>query len=507
MTILACCLLIILALFIRYMPNYIVTQGSTGVDQWFWKAYIETLRDQKKMPPQLPQFLLDEKQWYPPLFPFIIAKLPAVIFEKYANQLSILIDLLRMSLLLLAVWWLSESLLALVVAGVIYSITPLLISYNMQLNPRGLAALFLDAMWLCILGVFFHKLPDYFLILAFIFSGLILITHKMTTQILFFTTICFALFLQDFRFLLLIPCSMLAALILSGGFYRYVFLAHIDIVRFWYKNHYWSGSNPILESPIYGEKDYETPTKYYRKGLKAWIRRLQFIIGFNPWMPAGVVVTLAAIYYQQPFSDVSGFVIAWFILSFLFALLTTLVSALRCLGNGYLYGYNGIFPVALFFALTAEHLAQTWYWLTIFISTIIACGVALFAFFKALKSSRTMKVETDLDKAICYLRGLPDGVVMCIPQHWHDVVAYRTGKKVAYGGHGYGFKLLQPFFPRLMQPIQSLIEQYQVRYLLTLPQYLNAKFIEDLPQSTAVDFGDYRIYCFTEQTHSLQQLR
>jgi hypothetical protein len=287
MIMLTCCLLILFALFIREMPNYLVAQGATGVDQWFWKAYIKTLRNQKKMPPHLPQFLLDEKQWYPPLFPFVIAKLPTVIFEKYANKLSILIDLLRMSLLLLAVWWLSESLLALVVAGIIYSITPLLISYNMQLNPRGLAALFLDAMWLCILGVFTHKIPDYFLVLALIFSGLILITHKMTTQILFFTAICFSIIMQDFLFLLLIPGSILAALILSGGFYRYVFLAHIDIVKFWYKNHYWSGSNPILESPIYGEKGYETPTKYYRKGLRAWIRRLQFVIGFNPWMPAG----------------------------------------------------------------------------------------------------------------------------------------------------------------------------------------------------------------------------
>jgi hypothetical protein len=87
MIMLTCCLLILFALFIREMPNYLVAQGATGVDQWFWKAYIKTLRNQKKMPPQLPQFLLDEKQWYPPLFPFIDCKVTRVIFEKYANAI------------------------------------------------------------------------------------------------------------------------------------------------------------------------------------------------------------------------------------------------------------------------------------------------------------------------------------------------------------------------------------------------------------------------------------
>ncbi len=123
--------LMLLALLVRCLPSYLVN-GTTGVDQWFWKAYIEKLRQQAQFPPQLPQFLLDAKQWYPPLFPVLMSKLPPIIFEKYANQLSMLIDLLRMLLLLLAVWWLSDSAIAVFVAGIIYSLTPLLISYNMQ---------------------------------------------------------------------------------------------------------------------------------------------------------------------------------------------------------------------------------------------------------------------------------------------------------------------------------------------------------------------------------------
>ena len=145
-------LLLMVAALIRITPTLMVKHGA-GVDQWFWKAYIDKLRTQKVFPPSLPQFLLDKEQWYPPLFPLLIAKLPAIVFERYSMQLSIIIDLLRMVLLMVAVWWLSHSELALLIAGSVYCLTPLLISYNMQLNPRGLGALFLDAMWLSVLGL------------------------------------------------------------------------------------------------------------------------------------------------------------------------------------------------------------------------------------------------------------------------------------------------------------------------------------------------------------------
>ena len=494
-------LLLMVAALIRITPTLMVKHGA-GVDQWFWKAYIDKLRTQKVFPPSLPQFLLDKEQWYPPLFPLLIAKLPAIVFERYSMQLSIIIDLLRMVLLMVAVWWLSHSELALLIAGSVYCLTPLLISYNMQLNPRGLGALFLDAMWLSVLGVWLGELSQWYALLSLIFAGLVLITHKMTTQVFWFTALFAAIFLQDIRIAALIPCSMLMALLLSAGFYRRVFRAHVDIISFWYKNWHWSGSNPILESPIYGEPNFESPSKYYRKGIASWIRRLQFVIGFNPWMPAVLLIVILAVLGGHNYSQAEIFILLWMTLSFAFALSTTVIPQLRCFGNGYLYGYNGVFPAALALGITAPALIKSWYWLPIFVLTILACLAALFAFFKALKSSRTMKVENDLHDAIAYLKQLPQGVVMCLPQHWHDVVAYQTGKTVAFGGHGFGFNLLQPIFPRLMMPISEWIGLYNIRYLLTMPSYLNDKFVNDLPAAQIKKFGDYQLYCFDDSTNA-----
>lgn len=55
----------------------------------------------------------------------------------------------------------------------------------------------------------------------------------------------------DLRIAIILPASMLVALILSGGFYRNILRAHWDIVIFWYRNWPWLQAHPVKESPIY----------------------------------------------------------------------------------------------------------------------------------------------------------------------------------------------------------------------------------------------------------------
>jgi hypothetical protein len=489
--------LLFLSLLLRVIPNLLAPHGA-GVDQWFWKAYIESLRHERRFPPVLPQFLLDKAQWYPPLFPVLLAKMPAWVFERHAQMLAVLIDLLRLLLLVWAVRWLSGSDVAAIIAGVAYAITPLQITYNMQLNPRGLGALFLDVSWLCVGGILLFDASPWLWLIALLFAALVLITHKMTTQLFWFVALIGAGLALEIQLAALVPGGMLAAFLVSGGFYGKVFRAHLDIVWFWYHNWRWSGSNPVLESPIYGEPAYESPGKFYRSGFKPWLRRMQFVVGFNPWMSALLALGVIALYSGHRFSQVEAWVFAWLALTFAFALLTTIIPAMRCLGQGYLYGYNGSFPAALALGLTWISLGETWYWQLVVGATVLACLLALTLFFRALRSSRTMKVDSELDSAIQRLSSLPKGVVMCLPQHWHDVVAYRAGQPVAFGGHGYGFRLLEPVFPRLLITAKEVIARCGVRYLLTYQGYCNEKFLADLPPATIEAFGDYRLYRFDD---------
>lgn len=483
------------AVILRVAPIVLVPHGA-GVDQWYWKTYIETLQRGEKLPVKMPQFLLDEGHWYPPFFPWILSRIPVILFNKYSVQLAIFVDILRMAILVWATWWLTKSQGAVAIAGMAYAITPLLITYNLQLNPRGMGALFLDIMWICLGAVLINGAPIGFWILILFFSGLVLITHKMAMQLFWFTALIGAGMASDIRLALLIPGSIIFALILSGGFYRLTIRAHWDTLRFWSKNWVGNGAHPVLESPIYGVPGYESVGKFYRSGWKAWVRRLQFVIGFNPWMSAVLFIAFIAWSSGHIFSKLELWVLSWALLTFAFAFLTTVIPVLRTLGQGYLYGYNGSFPAALILGLTWTDLGEFWYWRIAASSALVACLYALFMFLRALRTSRTMKIDANLDAAIQRLSTLKDGTVMCLPQHWHDAVAYRAKKTVLFGGHGFGYHLLEPIFPVLKMPIKKIISNYNVCYLLTFEGYLPSNFLEDLPDADVEIFGDYRLYRF-----------
>ena len=482
---------------LRLLPHFFAPQGI-GIDHWFWKAYIQKYRTTGQFPPVLPQYLLDQHQWYPPLFPLLMAKLPEAIFEKYSHILATFIDLIRLLLLMLAAYWFTGRINSVLAAGLVYSITPILISYNVQLNPRGLAALFLDVIVLLLVWLIWHDGPYWGWGLVALVSGLILLTHKMTTQLFWFSCIFAGVLFYDWRLVMLVPLSIVSALILSKGFYFNIFKAHWDIVSFWNRNWRWMTGHPVLESPIYGTPGYETPGKYFRTGFKGLVRRLQYLLGFNPWGWAGFLASLWMYVQVDPMQTrltiEDAWMVQWLGLILLFMLLTTFIPFMRCLGNGYLYGYNAIFPAGLLIAMIWGGLKHDKLVEYILYGTFLFCLIGIAYYFWTLKQSKTQKVDEDMDHVLKHLKDMPNGVVMCFPQHWHDLVAYKTNKKVLFGGHGFGFKLLEPIFPRLLKPVSEIIADYKVKYILSYEGYLPENFINELPVDTLKPFGDYRLY-------------
>lgn len=72
---------------------------SKAVDQWYWLKYRDAVRAQKTCPPNLPEYLLEIKQWYPPFFGYFLAILPNNIF-KYSIFLIQLISFFRLTLII-----------------------------------------------------------------------------------------------------------------------------------------------------------------------------------------------------------------------------------------------------------------------------------------------------------------------------------------------------------------------------------------------------------------------
>ena len=485
----------LLCLFMRLLPHYFSPNG-VGVDHWYWKIFIEKYRYDREFPPVLPQFLLEKHQWYPPLFPLLVARCPDVVFDRFSHVIAVVIDLLRMSFVMVVVFFLTGRMTSVLGAGVVYVFTPILISYNVQLNPRGLGALFLDIVVVLLILLIWHAAPWWLWVFVVLFSGLILLTHKMTTQLFWFLCLTVGLLTGDYRLLLLVPVSIIMAVVLSKGFYFKVMIAHWDIVTFWNRNWRWLSAHPVLESPIYGVPGYETPTKYYRSGFKGIWRRMLYLIGFNPWAWAILAAGLWMYGLHTFLTYEDAWTIRWVALILSFMMLTTFVPALRCLGNGYMYLYNSSFPAALAVGFIWGGLKHDGVVNVILALTFAFCVIGIGFYFWVLKKSKTLKVDVSMNEVLERLRTLPDGVVMCFPQHWHQVVAYKSKKSVMYGSHGYGFKLLEFFSPRVTEPIKTTIKKFNIKYLFTYENYLPDNFLKDLPPADIEEFGHYRLFRF-----------
>ena len=488
--------LLALAATLRLVPRW-WSPGGAGVDHWFWKTYIETYRSTRVFPPVLPQYRLDEHQWYPPLFPLLLARLPARVFDSYSHVVAIAIDMLRMLLLLSVAYWQSDgSLRVIAIAGLIYATIPIQTSYNIQLNPRGLGARMLEIILVLMLWYYVSGDGWWVWVPIVVLSGLILLTHKMTTQLFWFVVIGTAVIYREWWLLALLPASIAAAYLLSGTFYTKVAKAHWDIVAFWHRNWRWIGSDWLRESPIYGDGVYERPEKLHRSGLRGRIWQLYVLFGFNPAAWIACLLVYDRLFLSAPVLIYPTYLLVWLLLPCLFALLTTFVGPLKSLGAGYLYVYNTSLIAALLLSLTFEYTRAPEFSTPFVLLALLLNIGGLVTYYVRFYQDKRARVDTGLGVMLETLRGQPSGVVMCVPANWYEVVSYKTGHPVLWGGHGYGFTRLEPIWPRLMLPIRDVMASYDVRYLLTMDRMLPDTFVADLPPARVLTHEDYRLYCF-----------
>lgn len=462
-----------LAALLRLLPLWIAGQ-ETGADHWFWRITRTEVRGSRRYPPQLPQYLLDRAQWYPPVFPLLLSALPESLFEFSRRRLSTIIDLMRLALLFAALRRFGCGFEAALAAGTLYAATPVLVSYDIQLNPRGLGALWLDAFMLILIAAPESSHPAALLLL----SGLILLTHKMTTQLFWFLLLGAGCLVP--RAAWFIPLSMIAAFVMSGGFYARVARAHADIVAFWSRNWRWMMADAIRESPIYGSPAYETPGKAHRAGIAGIADHLRRLARYHPgaWLILAFAwLHPAATPYAEP--------IRWWLTGVLaFAAMTQIIPPFKCLGMGDLYIYNSPLPAALCCALGMQGAPGGIAWRSVTGASLVL-GLAAIAAFLRLHAHRSRGEQDGLPRLLALLKGLPKGSVFCTHAPWYDMIAHHTGQPVLFGGHGYGFRELEPYYPVLRRTFTEMKTTHALKYILARAEH--ARLLLDILAKERID--------------------
>jgi hypothetical protein len=475
------------AFLLRTLPHLRFPPG--GADVWFYFLYIEKLKRERKFPISMDSFLLDEKeQWYPPGFPFFLSLFPQKTLIRYHWVISPSIDLINLLILYGLVRTTTGSFIVALSAGLIYSVTPTLYTENRNLNSRSFGAL-LGNLTILFAIHFTESYSWEGFVGTMVFGFLTLMSHKLTTQALIFFFLFFALLKGEWIYLGLIVAIFLATFLFSLGFYYKVLLAHIDILKFWRKNLVNLRAHQVFDSPLYRNSNYQSQ-KFYRSGLKGIGLHLARLFAHNPFTFLIILPPL----FGFPLDNYYWWGLAMLILTFL----TTFFNPLLFFGEGFKYLKLAAFPLSLCFA--SYFLGQNNILFNgALTGTILFCtGLMFYLHYYTTVGSKEDVTTTppDLMGIMALLVALPGERVLCFPSTISDTVAYHTRKKTLWGGHGYGFKNLEPFFPILEKPVEHFLEKYDISYLLLDKQYV--KFDEFRFEEKAVELlkenGRFSLY-------------
>jgi len=485
-----------IGLLIRFRSLWI--NPALGVDHWYWLLCAEDVKRRRKLPPRLSYFMLEiEEQWYPPLFAGLLALLPMKWLKDYGGKISQFIDLLHGCIIFLAVLWFSNSFVIAFLSGLSYLIAWFPLTYNTQLQPRGLANLLLT---LAMGGLWFYIDTGSFgmWVGVLVISVILLFLHKMTVQMWVIYLFGFGVWAWDWKILSLIPASIFLALIISKGFYIKMLKAHWDIISFWHENIKYLGSHQYYESSLYRKKGFAS-TAAHQRGWRHQIRKLLSLFKYNAF-----ILLLPVLVYQtfhQPQGKLENFLWMWLGLTYLWTSLTTFVPYFLALGTGHYYIYQTFFPLFLLVDLSIYSMGVSIQgWLFAFWGIGLVYSVVKWErYCRSIPLHKTATVGNGLKEVLDYLKALPKDGVFCIPFLLPDETAFWTRKKVFWGGHSYGFHaLLKPYFPIMREDVKETLKSKPLNYLLFWRGYLNS--LKDIGLEGGKDIwylfgkGEYELY-------------
>lgn len=488
-------LLLVLALFIRVKPIW--RHRYWGVDAYYFLLCTEEFKRRKRIPIVLPPYYLleNQEQWYPPGFTVFLALFPEKFLKKYYWALSPAVDCLIIAVLYAVVYLSTGSSWLAGLSGLLYAISPAVISECFSLNSRQLGSLLLAIALLSLFG--FINYDNFYLLGLFLLSGfLLLMTHKMSSQLLWFVLPVMSLVLWDYTYLLGAASVVMAAFLLSKGFYLKVLKGHYDILSFWNRNWRNLGAHQVYSSPIYGNEERNDPGRFFGKGIKDVYRQFRRL-GGNPFV---AMLAFPIIFYSQ-LSLFDRQMLWWAILAYFLAVLTLFVPRLRFLGEGPKYLKMAVLPISYLTVIPLNYVWNIGYYFYPLLGVTIILSVWLtLKTYRSIELAKLPSIDSSFKQVIEFLNGQKITTIACIPVDLADSVAYHCRRSVLWGTHGYGFRNVEPFFPVLRKPLEFFVSEYKLSHLLIDSAYVspeclklslvNRVFVVDRYEIYQTDYGN-----------------
>src|SRR3989344_4496295 len=226
----------ILLFFFESYPRFI--NKYFGVD--VWTRLIETdhvRKNNHKMPGKITKgFIINGFFDYPPLFPFLLSFIPKKTLEQFQGFVAPFFDAIHCLVVFLISFQLTGKLEISLLSQFIYMLTPLIVLENSYLTPRSFGYLnFTLALYPLLIYSVSPKLI--YLLIGFIFSVVIFLSHRFATQSFLFAILLFSFLDQTLFYMFIFTLSLLTAILVTKGYYLKVLKGHLYNIYFWIKNY------------------------------------------------------------------------------------------------------------------------------------------------------------------------------------------------------------------------------------------------------------------------------
>ena len=423
-----------------------------SVDQNFWLLYRLKAREQKRIPPNIDNYILDVKQWYPPIFGWIIKNLPKKIILK-PEIFVIVLNVIRLGIAGFFVLFGLQKISPLmwIIISLIFLSAPILSYYENQINSRVFGAITLDLIVL-FWSIFFETNFSVYLFIIFALTIILMFSHKMSLQLYICIIIGISFYQTSLIPIILSLISLIISLLFLG--YSKYLRAHIEIVKFWQRNCFKLGSHQFYESELYGSKDFIYKNRIHGGGFKTFKKKFTLLLAMFP------MIIIWVVNFELNFLSVI------IITTLVFILITTFVKYFYSLGYGLYYEYNLVSFVCFYFVINPFQFSKLN--LFFFIFSLILSFLSIMVF---IKRKNNINTNLCLNEVIQFLKNSKLDRLLIFPFQLPDEIAYKTNKKVFWGAHGLGFLWIENYFPVMKVKIEEVISDWNLGAIILEKKY------------------------------------
>jgi len=291
-------LVLAIEIFLRVYP--LVSFSWLGVDTFYHLAVARHIREELRLPRNIPEFLYHGPHAYPPLLHIMLAFVPYTL----SKFIPLACDLAHAVLVFgLASFVDSGNPVQNLLAVVLYLSIPINYIDSLSINPRPIGNTLLTASIFSLLLCSNQTIPLIFVVLY----GLMLLSHKMTVQVSWFVLGGLAISIPVLAGKIAVSVALAIILVTfsTGGYYWKILKQHIGYLRF-----------HIRFGDLSGRKAFPSPIVLLRS---------------NPFLLIAAVTILLTLYHRTP---VEPFVASWAIVTCLLAVSWRFGDAHRFLAFG-----------------------------------------------------------------------------------------------------------------------------------------------------------------------------